>query len=757
MRAISASSVDAGSSLAAASTATGPRAAADRDHTSRRQLRDGERGGDVLAACADGAAPTAGGSGPRSGARLAYNPALDGIRGLAVLAVLFFHGGFDWARGGFLGVSTFFTLSGFLITSLLVGERLETGRVRLTAFWARRVRRLLPASALALAGISLSTLVLNETWERSLRGDVLAALAQVANWRFIADGQAYSDLFASPSPVLHFWSLAIEEQFYWLFPLLVVGVFALTRGSLKALAAVLAGLLAGSAVLTLALGSDRPTTIYYATPTRMGEILVGALLAVAVARRRRADGAPARAAVGAGNSARAAVGAGNSARAPGGAGNSSRAAGGGHLIRRVVAFAGVGALAASVWAWGNVEQTSTWIYEGGFLAYALVSGVLVFSATVPGPVRSLLSVDPLRRLGIISYGVYVYHWPIFLLANEARTGLSHGALFAVRVGLTLAVATLSYVLLERPIRTGCRPRLPRLGTPILAAGALSAVALVAVPMPIVSTPPADPFEQIAASDPDPADISPSTLVGVSVGDSTMLTTGWGLSGWGDRTGKLTVLGASYNGGMGCGLTRGGERVAAGDVSQTPPGCDAWAETLPTAIASYEARYGHLDYAIVQTGPWDVADRRLPGDDTWRAPGDPIYDDYLRSELSELTDLLLDQGLPVVWLTAPHLDRGRNEEPSPPEPYPESDPARIDRLNEIIRDIAGARPRATAVDLAGYVDRLPPEVDERLRPDGVHFELDRSVEVAEDWLGNAVVAAIKCDPVPPIPATPLSGS
>ncbi|HZA00132.1 MAG TPA: hypothetical protein VE575_15330, partial [Acidimicrobiales bacterium] len=82
---------------------------------------------------------------------------------------------------------------------------------------------------------------------------------------------------------------------------------------------------------------------------------------------------------------------------------------------------------------------------------------------------------------------------------------------------------------------------------------------------------------------------------------------------------------------------------------------------------------------------------------------------------------------------------------------------IDRLNEIIRDIAGARPRATAVDLAGYVDRLPPEVDERLRPDGVHFELDRSVEVAEDWLGNAVVAAIKCDPVPPIPATPLSGS
>jgi peptidoglycan/LPS O-acetylase OafA/YrhL len=146
-------------------------------------------------------------------ARLPYNPAFDGIRGLAVAAVLLFHHGVTWMRGGYLGVSTFFTLSGFLITSLLLAEWTRSGSVRLAHFWARRVRRLLPASALTLLGIMLMAVAVDQPWERSLRGDVLAALFQVANWRFLFDDRSYSELFADPSPVLHFWSLAIEEQF----------------------------------------------------------------------------------------------------------------------------------------------------------------------------------------------------------------------------------------------------------------------------------------------------------------------------------------------------------------------------------------------------------------------------------------------------------------------------------------------------------------------------------------------------------------
>ncbi|HEV3495702.1 MAG TPA: acyltransferase, partial [Actinomycetes bacterium] len=530
----------------------------------------------------------------RPGARLAYNPALDGIRGIAVAAVLLFHGGFGWARGGYLGVSTFFTLSGFLITSLLIAERAGTGRIRLTAFWARRLRRLFPASAVALAGISLSAVLVDEAWERSLRGDVLAALAHGANWRFLFDDRSYGELFSSPSPVLHFWSLAIEEQFYWVFPLLAAGVFAVGKGSLKVFAGVLAGLLAGSAVLTLVLGTDSRTAVYYATPVRMGEILVGALLAVGVA-----------------------------------AGLTR-----GETVRWGAAVAGIGALAVTAWAWWNLGQDSPRLAEGGLLVYALVSGALVLSATVPGPVRSLLAVRPLRLLGVVSYGVYLYHWPIFLLLDGDRTGLEGRprVLFLIQVAVTLVVAIASYVLLEKPIRSGWRPSF-RLGPlrrlqglrapmPALAGGTFVLVALVAVAVPAVSKPPVDPYELLASggSDPDPDSVPPGAEIGLTVGDSTMIRTTWGLSMWGDQTGDIQLM--SGGGGVGCGLIRGGQRRYIGEVSPANRDCDDdWETVLRDAVERRRERYGRVDFAYIQTGPWDVTDRRFEGDDAWRAPGD----------------------------------------------------------------------------------------------------------------------------------------
>lgn len=693
---------------------------AERTSTDRAAGGDGAAGADG-ADGADGAGPgdgtgaggvdgaRRGAAGSRSGAKLAYNPALDGIRGIAVAAVLLFHGGFGWARGGYLGVSTFFTLSGFLITSLLISERLGTGRVRLTAFWARRLRRLFPASAVTLVGISLSAVLVDQAWERSLRSDVLAALAHVANWRFLLDDRSYGELFASPSPVLHFWSLAIEEQFYWVFPLLAAAVFAAGRGSLRAFGGVLAALLAGSAALTLFLGADSSTAVYYATPVRMGEILVGALLAVGVAMGlARRD-----------------------------------------TVQWGAAVAGVGALAVTAWAWWNIGQDSPRLAEGGLLVYALASGVLVLAATVPGPVRSLLAVAPLRLLGVISYGVYLYHWPIFLLLDSERTGLGGRTLFAARVAVTLAVAIASYLLLEKPIRSGWRPpeRL-RAPMPALAGGTLAAVALVAVAVPILSKPPVDPYELLAegGSDPDPASLAPGTEIGLTVGDSTMFRTAWGLSLWADQTGDFELLGGG--GGIGCGLTRGGERRYAGEVGEANPGCeDDWETVLRDAVERRRERYGHVDFAFVQTGPWDVTDRRLEGDDTWRAPGDPVFDRYLREELSLVTDILLEEGVTVVWATAPRIEVGRLEEPPPDPSYPESDPARIDRLNQIIRDIADEREGAVVVDLAGYLASLPGgEMDPRLRPDGVHFETETAQEVAS-WLGPELMRALTLETPP----------
>ena len=217
---------------------------------------------------------------------LPHFPAIEGLRGLAVAAVVLFHAQFDWMKGGYLGVSTFFTLSGFLITSLLLAERSGTGQVDLRRFWTRRVRRLMPASFAALALIALfGIFAADAVQKRNLAGDVISALAYVANWRFLFSNQSYGELFAAPSPVQHFWSLAIEEQFYLVFPVLAWFALARLRVRQGVFAVVVAVLIAGSLALTL-FGGLSHDAIYYNTFTRAAELLAGSLLAALIYRRR---------------------------------------------------------------------------------------------------------------------------------------------------------------------------------------------------------------------------------------------------------------------------------------------------------------------------------------------------------------------------------------------------------------------------------------------------------------------------------------
>jgi hypothetical protein len=413
----------------------------------------------------------------------------------------------------------------------------------------------------------------------------------------------------------------------------------------------------------------------------------------------------------------------------------------GRPAARGVAALGVAALAASAWAWWAVDETDPALYRGGLLAYAALSSAVVLACTVPGPVRTALAWAPLRLLGIVSYGVYLAHWPIFLWLDQERTGWSGLPLFAVRVAVTLVVAVASYVLVERPVRRGWRPSRIALPMPALAVGAVAVVALVAAVVPAVSSPPADPFtsgdEDLRPI--DPAEVPDGARFALFLGDSTLLNVAIGLNRWGLETedGIVAVHGL---GGLGCSIMRGGERRYAGEVGASAPHCDEWAELIPTATETVRDTYGRADVAILGTGPWDVSDRRLPGDDTWRSPGDPAYDAFLRGELEAATDAFLAEGVPVVWLTTPYLDVGRLMQPPPAEPFPESDPARVDLLNETIRSVAASREGVSVVDLGAYLDGLPDAEDQRLRPDGVHLERDSAEEVAHDWLGREVVVA-----------------
>jgi peptidoglycan/LPS O-acetylase OafA/YrhL len=644
---------------------------------------------------------------------LGYQPGLDGLRGVFVVAVLLFHGGFAWASGGFMGVSAFFTLSGFLICSLLVDERADTGRIDLGRFWVRRARRLLPAAWLALGGVLLYGATLaSPSVQRDLQGDVLAALAYVANWRFIASGSSYEALFAEPSPVTHLWSLAIEEQYYLVFPLLLVGVMAVGRGRRVVLGATLAVLAVASTVWMAVLFDPGVDTarVYYGTDTRVAEMLIGAVAAL-FWRRWRLD-VPAR--------------------------PSRRAS------QTTLQVAGMAALVAIVASWSQLGVSSAVLYRGGFALHALLVVVVLFAAVQPGPVRALTAFEPLRRLGLISYGVYLFHWPIFLWLNPVRTGLDGWALFSLRVGVTLAVSITSYLLVERPIRRGVVLR----GKVGLAVAPVAAVVLVAgallAPSPAPSILQAgqfgDEIDPFAGLDHDiearidEAAESEGSIPTISVfGDSTAIGAFYGLLDVDSTTGRLVVVPGHMR--LGCGLVRAASLRSHGELYPLSDECASWPQNWSAALESSQP-----NIAVVLFGPWDASDHLLPGETEWIAVGHPRYDEFARAEIREALELLTGEVDLVVWLTSPPIDQGRNAVPRGPID-PASDPARIIRWNELVAEAVAEYPEdvATMVDLRGWFEALPDgPFDPVLRPDGVHIADDEAPVVGR-WLAEEILA------------------
>ncbi len=378
---------------------------------------------------------------------LPRQPALDGLRAVAVGLVLVFHLGTSWLPGGYLGVSVFFTLSGYLITSLLLHERATTGGIRLLAFYGRRVRRLLPASVLTLCGVAVLAHLGAFPVRERLAGEMHAALLNVANWDALLSGRSYSDLFRAASPVAHFWSLAVEEQFYAVWPVVILALtwWAGRSSGSRRLGWSLSALfvaLSASAVVTARWSG--PDAVYLASWTRFAEIVAGAALAALLAGRQ----VPRRA---------------------------------GRLT--LPCLVAIVALAAVTPAGRG------WAYAGGLPLFAILTAVLLWSLQTDSAVRRVLCASPLVWIGSISYGLYLYHWPVFSVLDPARTGLDGLPLATVRIAVSLALAAASYRLVEAPIRDGSW-RVPVPARLTVGATVVAGVVLLATSVPMLERAPA---------------------------------------------------------------------------------------------------------------------------------------------------------------------------------------------------------------------------------------------------------------------------
>jgi peptidoglycan/LPS O-acetylase OafA/YrhL len=347
---------------------------------------------------------------------------LDGLRAFAVSAVIAYHLGYQWAGGGFLGVDTFFVLSGFLITSLLLRERAGSGRISLSGFWARRARRLLPAVFLLLiVVVAYGSTVLNAFELDQLRGDAIASLFYVANWHFIATGQNYFNLFLTPSPLQHLWSLAIEEQFYLLWPLVVVGVMAIAKASRKAMFVVtIAGIVISAVSMALLYDDANPSRAYYGTEARAHTLLVGCLLALILAKGLEV----------------------------------------GPRLRRGLAAAGIVAFGVVLVVFATASASPR-LFRGGDLVFSILVAIVIAAAVQPtGALRGFLGLAPLRYIGRISYGLYLWHWPVIVFVTTDETGLAGRKLTVLRLAITFAITLASFYLLERPVLRGVlKPRI----------------------------------------------------------------------------------------------------------------------------------------------------------------------------------------------------------------------------------------------------------------------------------------------------------
>ena len=690
------------------------------------------------------------GTTPSLSPALPFMPALDGVRGAAMVVVLLYHSGYRWVVGGHLGVTSFFVLSGFLITGLMLCEREREGCIRLRAFWARRARRLAPGAVL---GVAVATAYL--AWGAVLRpadviGDAVAALGWVANWRFVLDGQTYADAVAGPSPFQHYWSLAVEEQLYLLLPLLVI--LCLGRGERCRrwlLGSVVAVGIIGSTIAAAALhdAGAAPLRAYYGTDARVAEPLVGVLLALFLVGRhglRRL----------------------------------------GPLAVRVIDVLALAALGGLALLFAELSTHDARLYDGGFLAAAIASAVVIAAASQPGTITGQLFKGAwLPSLGRISYGAYLFHWPIFLWLTPERTGLEPLPLLATRVSVTVALAALSHALIEHPIRVGLLPnRVALAGWATASVAVVAALALATTLVPAnevfigneaaAAPPPPPPAESQTAGAPvraqssaagkvprssakrprsgsapapaaTPTEIAPGPQVTTTtappppplriavLGDSMAANLGNGMEHWASGRDDVVV----YSVGIpACPFSRGGVRrwpnTPAKSVAEV---CGWWADpesSWAKAVAQFDA-----DVVIVHDGINAIPDRYRNEWGSWYRPGEPPFNEWITEEYRLLFEAVAPFGERAILLNTPCANW---QKLSGWETQIDAD-SRVLTMNGIIYQDVARRADVVIGDLHGELcpnGRYSSEVEgvENGRPDGMHLSDEASYRLARRWLG-----------------------
>ena len=636
---------------------------------------------------------------------LHYVAALDGLRAVAVLAVIAHHDRYGWAKGGFLGVDTFFALSGFLITTLLLLEyRRDTG-IALGGFWARRARRLLPALFLVLVFVAAYTHLAVAPWERiGVRNDMYASLFYVANWRFVLDKQAYFQVFSAASPLRHMWSLSIEEQYYLFWPLIVLGCMRITKGGVRLLAAICAlGTVASIAAMWLLYTPGDPTRAYYGTDARVQTLLLGALLGIVLVRyvpdARRG---------------------------------------------RVIAWAAVPALLLMFVAFATASGTSRLYYTGGATVFALLSVTVIAGSMHPGPVARVLSFGPLPWIGRISYGLYLWHWPVNIWLTPSRVGLGFNALNLLRLGVTFALAVTSYYLVERPIR---ERRAPAWRTAAWFAPAAAVVIVVialsargAGPPPSYAWGLGDPLfcgepraaetaEAVQANaDAGPLDVPADARAErvLLLGDSTACSLWPGLAAVGAAEGIVVDQGSVF----GCG-------VASDEITTTrneaiTPNSQRCHDMVEQALRPALARTRPT--VVLWMSTWEKSDLVVDGETV--VAGTPEGEAEIMARMDDALARVTAGGAKVVLVTE------ASQAPNPARDVATYDPVADDagygRLNDLLRRFHARHPDTTEiVDLAAKVcpgdPPCPAEVEGMTaRPDGRHFTPAASVWAAR-WI------------------------